>query len=55
MTTALIIVSILLYLAVGFIVSLVHYLGSTANKPISPLKWAFLAPYAGVVWLVKRF
>ena len=42
-----------LYLAVGFIVALIHYI-SPGRKDPSWLKWVFLAPYAGALWLAKR-
>lgn len=46
---------VLLYLAVGFVVALVHYLGPSNRTAPTGLKAVFLAPFSGVVWLVKKF
>lgn len=51
-TVIILILAILLYLAVGFIVWIVHALGSR-HEP-SGLKKIFLAPFTAVIWCVSK-
>jgi type IV secretory pathway VirB3-like protein len=52
-TIIIVILALLLYLAIGFIVWIVHTLGSRQEP--SGLKKIFLAPFNGLIWLVMRF